>query len=273
MCSIANISYSGYYYWKRTKDNQRAKDKYLLDLIKNIFYKTKCKVGFRAVTMALRIEFGIIVNHKKVQRIKNEYGLHTLIRRKNPYREMIRKQREHLAHSNILNRKFTVLKPDVCYSTDITYLFLNNGQKAFLSATKDLATKEVVYYNLSSNIDLRLALEGVREYLLNLPQDIRQNLLIHSDQGMHYTSRTYNLLLKELGVTQSMSRKGNCWDNAPIESFFGHMKDEVEFKDIKSITELKKIIDNYMNYYNNKRGQWNLKKMTPKAYRNYLLNP
>ncbi len=94
---------------------------------------------------------------------------------------------------------------------------------------------------------------------------------IHSDQGVHYTSPIFQSKVKKMGLNQSMSRRGNCWDNAPQESFFGHLKDEVDFKKCNSIDELKSEIDDYMNYYNNYRYQWNLNKMTPVEYRNHLV--
>ena len=94
---------------------------------------------------------------------------------------------------------------------------------------------------------------------------------IHSDQGVHYTSPTFQKLLKKHNLGQSMSRRGNCWDNAPQESFFGHFKDEVDFSMVKTLDELRTKIDHYMVYYNNYRYQWNLKRMAPVQYRNHLL--
>ena len=100
---------------------------------------------------------------------------------------------------------------------------------------------------------------------------IPNDAFVHSDQGSHYTSPTFQELLKELKLGQSMSRRGNCWDNAPQESFFGHMKDEIDFKKILTFQELQVEIDKYITYYNNYRYQWNLKKMSPVQYRNHLL--
>lgn len=102
-------------------------------------------------------------------------------------------------------------------------------------------------------------------------RDIILDAFVHSDQGSHYTSPTFQSLLKELKLGQSMSRKGNCWDNAPQESFFGHMKDEVDFKACSTFEELQVEFDKYIEYYNNYRYQWNLKKMSPVQYRNHLL--
>jgi len=98
-----------------------------------------------------------------------------------------------------------------------------------------------------------------------------ENTIIHSDQGFHYTSPEYSKKIKDLGITQSMSRKGNCIDNAPMESFFGNLKDDVDCKTAKTFNDLDDAINNYMDYYNNKRYQWDLKKMTPVQYQNHLL--
>jgi transposase InsO family protein len=100
---------------------------------------------------------------------------------------------------------------------------------------------------------------------------LAENCFIHSDQGVHYTSPEFQNLLKSKEISQSMSRKGNCWDNAPMESFFGHMKDNIDLKNCRTLEEVKKEIKKFINYYNNHRYQWGLKKMTPVEYRNHLL--
>ena len=100
---------------------------------------------------------------------------------------------------------------------------------------------------------------------------LHKDALIHSDQGSHYTSPKFQKLLKHYNLGQSMSRRGNCWDNAPQESFFGHMKDEIDYKSCTTLSQLEKVIDKYMKYYNNHRYHWNLKKLTPVEYRNQLL--
>jgi len=99
---------------------------------------------------------------------------------------------------------------------------------------------------------------------------LSKDAFIHSDQGLHYTNSDFQSRVKELGLTQSMSRKGNCLDNAPMESFFGHMKDEMEYKQSTSFGELVEIIDSYMSYYNNDRYQWGLSKMSPAQYRTHI---
>ena len=130
---------------------------------------------------------------------------------------------------------------------------------------------EVVAWNLSRRIDIELVLDTVQKMKDNTNiRDLRK-ILIHSDQGSHYTSPQYFKLIKKIGMVQSMSRKGNCIDNAPIESFFGHMKDDIDYKSCRSFQELYSLVKEYILYYNTKRQQWDLKKMTPVNYRNHLL--
>ncbi len=207
------------------------------------------------------------MNLKKIARIKKEYGIATKIRKKNPYNVAFKKGLEHRTAPNILQQNFKVAKPDGVYSTDVSYLIYKNSMRAYLSAVKDLATKEIVGFNIASNMELDLVYNGFEDLLKDKP-----DLIIHSDQGGHYTHPTFVQMLHDSKVAQSMSRKGNCLDNAPIESFFGHMKDEIELKSCKTFSEVKQMVENYINYYNNERYQWNLNKMTPVEYRHHLLN-
>jgi transposase InsO family protein len=154
--------------------------------------------------------------------------------------------------------------------TDITYLFYGNGKKAYLSTIKDGSTNEILAYNLADNIKLDIATDTLKK-LKKRRIELHKEAFIHSDQGSHYTSPIYQKLVESLGLKQSMSRRGNCWDNAPQESFYGHFKDEANIKQCESFNELIAEIDDYMNYYNNHRCQWDLKKMTPVEYRNHLL--
>ena len=156
--------------------------------------------------------------------------------------------------------------------TDITYLPYSNSNMAYLSTIKDGSTNEILAYNLSDRITLDIATNTIHNLIENPNVKLAKDAFIHSDQGSHYTSPTFQKLLKSKKLGQSMSRRGNCWDNAPQESFFGHMKDEINYKSCSTLEELQLIIDDYIDYYNNDRCQWNLKKLTPVQYRNQLLN-
>lgn len=169
-----------------------------------------------------------------------------------------------------MNRNFDVKRPDKAYSTDITELRFGNSQKAYLSAVKDLCTKEIVAYTTSLRPGISLSLEIANKSLSHLPKCIRSELILHSDQGIHYTNYAYRKLLKDFNVNQSMSRRGNCLDNAPIESFFGHLKDELDLSSCKDYLSVKEKVKEYIFYYNNERPQWNLKAKTPVEYRGLI---
>ena len=118
---------------------------------------------------------------------------------------------------------------------------------------------------------LDIAINTVEKLMSNNQIVLTKDAFIHSDQGVHYTSPKFQKIVKDYGLGQSMSRRGNCWDNAPQESFFGHMKDEIDYKSCTTFVELQYVIDDYMDYYNNHRCQWNINKLTPVQYRNQLL--
>ena len=195
-----------------------------------------------------------------------KYGLVSKIRKVNPYKMIMKKSLEHRTFPNKLQRRFHQMVPFKVFCTDITYMPFLQGF-VYLSVIKDIASGEVVSWNLSSYLGMALVTETLR----NLTSKLCENSMIHSDQGFHYTNPAYIEMLKELKMEQSMSGKGNCIDNAPIESFFGHMKDELDYKACRSFQELRLKVEEYMQYYNHERKQWTRNKMAPVEYRNYLL--
>ena len=213
---------------------------------------------------------GIKMNHKKIQRIKKKYCMITKIRRINPYRVIMKKTNEHKIFENKLNRDFKQNTPFKVFCTDITYLPYN-GRIAYLSVIKDISSREIISWNMSQHLEMDIVMNTL-EKMKNNPAILSlENILFHSDQGFQYTNPLYINSVKEMNMIQSMSRKGNCIDNAPMESFFGHFKDDVDYKNCKTYEELKTLVDEYMNYYNNERYQWGIQKMTPVEYRNHLL--
>jgi len=263
------VSKSGYYQWLVSSD-QPPKDHNDYLVVKEIFEKGKGKWGWRQVKMNLKTLKNINMNHKKIKRIKNKYNLTTKIRRKNPYKAIMKKTQEHRTLPNILNRQFTQLVPFKVFCTDITYVFFNN-RVAYFSVVKDIASGEVVAWSLSMHIDMGLVFDTVNSMKSNVNIPSLKDILIHSDQGFHYTNPEYIENIKNLDMVQSMSRKGNCIDNSPMETFFGHFKDEVDYKTCKTFEELLAMVKEYITYYNTQRQQWELKKMTPADYRNHLL--
>jgi transposase InsO family protein len=229
--------------------------------VKAVFDKGKGKYGWRSVKMRLPG-----MNHKKIQRIMRKYNLVARVRRKNPYKAIMKKTMEHRVFENKLQREFNQMIPFKVFCTDITYIPFNK-RFAYLSVIKDIASGEVMAWNLSLYLEMTLVTETIK----NMKLDSYENIMIHSDQGFHYTNPVYIEIVKELKMIQSMSGKGNCIDNAPIESFFGHMKDELDYQSRKTFEELRLAIEEYMRYYNQERKQWERKKMTPVEYRNHLL--
>lgn len=272
LCEIANVSRSGYYEWLKHA-SEPDKDHADFLRINEIFRQGKAKYGWRTIQMKL-LENGIVMNHKKITRIKKKYDLITKIRRKNPYKMIMKKSLEHRTSPNTLNRTFTISRPFKSFSTDITYIPLNH-RFAYLSVVKDIASGEIMAWKLAMHLEMSLVLDTVEDMRHHpvLPAAALQNAMMHSDQGFHYTNPLYIEKLKELNIVQSMSRRGNCIDNAPIESFFGHLKDDVDYKNCRTFDELHSLIAHYMQYYNHERRQWDRKKMTPVGYRNHLLTP
>lgn len=269
LCSIAGVSKSGYYKWLEHADEQESDyEDYML--IKEIFTKGKGKYGWRTIQMKLESEKGVIMNHKKIQRIKIKYHLFTKIRKINPYKAIMKKTMEHRVFENVLNREFNQSIPYKVFGTDITYIPFNH-RMAYLSVIKDFASGEIIGWNLSQHLDMSIVMDTIEDMIRNPSVPMLSDALIHSDQGFHYTNPQYIHTIQKLDMIQSMSKKGCCIDNAPTESFFGHFKDDVDYKSCKTFEELKEMVGSYIIYYNNDRQQWDLKKMTPVSYRNHLL--
>jgi putative transposase len=269
-CHVAKVSTSGYYKWLNQADSpDKDHNDYLL--VKKVFSGGKGKFGWRSVQMWLKKDHNVIMNHKKIIRIKGKYGMFTKVRRRNPYKAIMKKTQEHRTFDNLLRRQFNQAEPKRVFCTDITYLFYSNHQLAYLSVVKDIATKEVVAWNLSRSLEMSIVLDTIKHLKQNIPVGQLAGVTIHSDQGFHYTNPQYIDQIKQLNMIQSMSRKGNCIDNSPIESFFGHAKDELEYKNLKTFIELKAKVEEYINYYNTQRPQWGIKKMTPVKYRDHLM--
>lgn len=241
------------------------------EIILKAFHRRGYKKGSRSIKMVLENEYNIIFSRKKIQRIMKKYGILCPHRRPNPYKKIAKATKEHQVVPNKLNREFKQGVPGKVLLTDITYLPYNGNRMAYLSTVKDASTNEILAYHVSDRITLDIATTTIYKLINNKKVTLHKDAFIHSDQGSHYTSPSYQKLLKKHGLGQSMSRRGNCWDNAPQESFFGHLKDEVDYQSCTTLNELKAKINYYMDYYNNYRYQWNLKKMTPIQFRNHLL--
>jgi putative transposase len=277
LCETSGVSRSGYYNYftiksQNTRKNRDKLDELLKeDILKAYKFKGR-KKGARQIKMTLANQFSIIYNLKRIRRIMKKYSIYCPIRKASPYRRMMKATMEHQVLPNLLKRNFKQNIPGKVLLTDITYLFYGNGKKAYLSTIKDGSTNEILSYIVSDSLALDIVTKTIHNLMLHPEIILHTDAFIHSDQGVHYTSPTFQKLVKGYGLGQSMSRRGNCWDNAPQESFFGHFKDEAYIKSCVTLDELKGEIDQYMSYYNNYRCQWGLKKMTPVQYRNHLSN-
>ena len=226
--------------------------------------------GARGIHMRL-LHMGILMNIKKIRRLMKKYQLVCPIRKANPYRQMMRAiQTSHRA-DNIVNRNFTQAGPRTILLTDITYIPDEEGY-CYLSSVKDAVTRECLAHVLSRSMEEEFVLETIEQLMSRHGFSMNAKTLIHSDQGPHYTSVRFIDLLKDKKLRQSMSRRGNCWDNAPKESFFGHMKDHLKSKIAlcSDFAAVQAQVDDFIDYYNNDCGQWDLLKLTPSEYYQYL---
>nr|WP_317955365.1 IS3 family transposase [Paenibacillus chitinolyticus] len=276
LCNVAEVSRSGYYrYWSsaaKQKSSQREQqDEQVKEIILKAYQFKKRKKGARSIKMTLEGQFKVVYNLKRIRRIMKKYGIVCPFRKANPYKRMMKATQEHRVVPNLLNREFKQNIPGKVLLTDITYLVYGSGKKAYLSTIKDSSTNEIVAYHVSDRITMELATDTLLKLKKNRRFKKAEGAFIHSDQGSHYTHPDFQKIVKKMKLKQSMSRRGNCWDNAPQESFFGHFKDQALIKPCLTLDELKREIKDYMTYYNHYRYQWNLKKMTPVQYRDHLL--
>ena len=209
------------------------------------------------------------MNVKKIQRLMRKYGLLCPVRKANPYRRMAKALKTNNYAENLVQREFREHGARKVLLTDITYLPYN-GTFAYLSTILDAFTKQILSYVLSDSLKIDFVLLTVENLVLEHGISLTTETILHSDQGVHYTSYKFIEIVNDFELRQSMSRRGNCWDNAPQESFFGHMKDEIDITNCTSFDEVKAIIDDWIDYYNNERYQWQLAKLSPNEYYNYI---
>lgn len=275
LCSIAGVSRSGYYHWLATADFREAQeqqDRDDFDLILTAYRMHGYSKGARGIYMALlHMEPPVIMNLKKIRRLMAKFNLRCPIRKMNPYRRMAKALKTSNYAPNLLQREFEAYGPRVVLLTDITYLPYN-GTFAYLSTILDAFTKEILSYVVSPSLEVDFVLKTVQQLMDCHGLELRTESIIHSDQGVHYTSYKFIAVLHDNEIRQSMSRRANCWDNAPQESFFGHMKDYIKEKlsQCRSFVQVEYIIDEYMDLYNNRRYQWELAKLAPSEYYKFV---
>ena len=259
---MARSSY--YYHVKRLKRPDKYKQVKIN--IQEIYHKHLGRYGYRRITLELK-QKGLCINHKTVRRLMIELGLKSRIRIKK-YKSY--KGQQGKIAPNILSRDFKATKMNQKWVTDITE-FKVAGKKLYLSPIMDLCNREIISYQLSESPNFKQVDIMLKKALIKLPK--KKNLLLHSDQGWQYQMPMYQRILKQNNIIQSMSRKGNCLDNAVIESFFGVLKSELYYlKNYENIKNLKTDIQDYIRYYNKDRISLTLKGMRPIQYRAHYLN-
>ena len=275
LCEIAGVSRSGYYNWVKAEEARLKKeeqDRVDFELIVLAYNHRGYDKGAKGIYMQLlHMNPPVIMNLKKIRRLMKKYGLICGIRKANPYRRMAKAIKTNNVAANLVKREFEKYGPRKILLTDITYIPYN-GEFCYLFTILDAFTKQILSYVLSESLAVDFVLETVNMMVEKHGISLSTETIIHSDQGCHYTSCSFIQLVKDKGLRQSMSRRGNCWDNAPQESFFGRMKDHIEhrLKDCTEFLAVKAVIDDWMDYYNNERYQWELAKLSPNEYYEYI---
>lgn len=272
--SLLGISRASYYailndegYGEAAKE-KAARDAEDAALIRQVMeYKGFAK-GSRQIYMMMPGLTGRHLGLKKIRRLMKEHGIESHIRKpknnKRRHETMLKKR----VKPNLLQRRFKLHRPNEVRLTDVTYLDYGDGMRAYGSALLDPVTGRLIAFLVSENNDLALARETLRSSDSHPCVD---GGMLHSDQGAVYLSGTFQKDVKALGLAQSMSKRGNCQDNAPQESFFGHFKDECSYSECESLVELQNLVTRYADYYNNERRMWDRGRMTPAEYEQYLL--
>jgi len=265
LLEIAQLPRATFYYhakrMKQTDKYSRAKEEILV-----IYQENKGRYGYRRITSELRLR-GFVLNHKTVQRLIKNLGLICRVRMKKykSYKGEVGK-----IAPNLLERNFEAAKPNEKWVTDVTEFHLF-GQKLYLSPILDLCSRDIVSYTISDRPVLDMVTTMLEKAFDKIPDDT--NLILHSDQGWHYQHKKYQRMLCSKGVRQSMSRKGNCLDNAVIENFFGLLKSELLYlQEFDSMEHFKEELVDYLDYYNNRRIKAKLEGLPPAIHRQQALS-
>lgn len=266
LCRAVGLPRSDYYYYESTAEERALKeerDEEYAYFIKKAFNSCRySRQGSRSVRMVLRREHDINYNRKKIQRIMKKYDIVCPIKTTNPYKRMWKATKEDKTAPNLVKREFKPGAARKLFLTDITYI-RHQGHFSYVSVIIDAQTKEPVAHMTSASLKMDFVMKSLKQ----LEEcGFAEGAIIHSDQGVHYTSKEFRTRVKEMGLRQSMSRRGNCLDNSAMESFFGHMKQEMEIDPDATDTEIEKAVDEYIEDYRYHRYQEGLNEMTPYEY-------
>ena len=262
---IAQLPRATYYYHvKRLAQPDKYAD--VRERIASIFHENRGRYGYRRITMEL-CNRGYAINHKTVRRLMCDENLVCRVRMKK-YRSY--KGEVGKVSPNLLNRDFSTTAPNQKWVTDVTEFPLF-GQKLYLSPILDLHSHDIVSYTIFDRPVLSMVTDMLDRAFMQISEGT--NLILHSDQGWHYQHKQYQRRLRKKGIRQSMSRKGNCLDNAVMENFFGHLKSELLYlQEFQSIEHFKAELIDYLDYYNNRRIKAKLEGLSPALHRLQALN-
>ena len=278
--SLPHLPRSDYYYWKERMDPD-IKNSELMDAISAIYTANHKRYGYRRITLQLKND-GWSVNHKAVKRLMSKLKLYGVTPRakyksyKGDFNgtvdnKLLYKKVDTKKHRTEYIRDFSTTAVNEKWTTDVSEFHIAAG-KLYLSPILDIHNREIVSYNISKSPSY-IQVADMLNKAFNKFTDL-SNLIFHSDQGWQYQMYPYHKALRERGITQSMSRKGNCLDNSPMENFFGKMKNEMFYGheyEFKTLEQLQKGMEDYIEYYNNERIQVKLKGLTPCQARNQSL--
>jgi len=252
MCEFFSVSRAAYYAWVK-KLEEPDPDQERMEQVQAAYEASHRIYGYRRITLHLQQKQGLCINHKTVLRLMHKLNIRSVARKPKLHKKLEELGTYH-KYPNLLNRDFTAAQPNQKWVTDVTYILTQQGW-AYLSTIKDLYDGFIVGYAFSQNNSIALVTATVKQ--AKQTEKVTDGLILHSDQGHQYTSQAYHdVLTQQYNITPSMSRRGNCWDNAPMENFFGHLKEEYlrQFKK-PSFEQAQQLIDDYIHFYNYERIQ------------------
>lgn len=253
----------------RSAERRARKDAEDILLVRQVVAYKGYQKGYRQVYMMMESVTGQRMSIHRVLKLMRMDGIRTTIRRPSKNRKAMKELIQRNGKPNLLDRRFRQYRPNQVRLTDVTYMDYGDEQRAYGSASIDPVTGRLVCFVVSENNDLQLALDTL-DAMDKYPAE--KGGIIHSDQGILYFTDDFQAAIRERNLIQSMSRRGNCWDNAPQESFFGHFKDECQYEACKTLEELRCAVQDYGVYYNEERRMWGRKHMTPVEYESYLMS-
>jgi len=262
-CAALGVSRSAYYAWVKRMDRSDP-DIYRMKLVLEAYEKSRKTYGYRRIKIWIERAYSVKINHKAVLRLMRKLNICSVARKKDPYRRFQKRYEAIHTYPNLLRQDFKAQKPNEKWGTDITYIKTKKGY-AYLAVIKDFFDGSILGHALSRNLSPQIVLQAVR--LAMAWSQPMQEIILQSDQGFQFKSSAYRSLTSQLGIIPSMSRRGNCLDNAPTESFFSHLKEELlRHISVEDFHDAVRLVDDYIHFYNYDRIQLKTK-LTPMEFR------